>query len=192
MKPLVMHEPRPAIAEFPNAISEATCARVIEKFEREPGKAPGIVYTPDGRQEVDRSLKRSTDFRIGPDSDPEWLEIDRILSEGLQRALQVYTASYEMLPKLPTTFCAPQIQRTQVGEGFDWHSDEDLRRRLAIIYYFNDDFVGGETEFRSQEYVHKPRRGSLLFFPPYWTHVHRGRNVEQGTKYIATAFLLHA
>ena len=187
-----MLEPRPAIAEFPDALSKAACERIIAQFEREPGKGPGVIFTPDGREQVDLALKRSTDYLIKPDSDTEWLEIDRLLSGTLQRALQVYTKQFRLLPNLPTTFCAFQIQRTQVGESFGWHADEDRRRRLAIIFYLNDDFVGGETEFELQDFSYKPRRGSLLLFPPYWTHVHRGREVEQGTKYIATAFLLHA
>lgn len=180
-----------AIAQFPDALDERGCAKIIETFEAEPDKKPGVVFTPAGHEEVDRSLKRSTDFLIKPDSGPAWMEVDELLSSTLQRALAAYSERYRFLPNLPTSFCAFQIQRTSVGEFFNWHADEDRRRRLAIIFYLNDEFDGGQTEFEYQNFVYQPKRGSLLLFPPYWTHVHRGRPVERGVKYIATAFLLH-
>ncbi len=38
--------------------------------------------------------------------------------------------------------------------------------------------------------VYQPRAGSLLLFPPYWTHVHRGAPIRSGAKYIMTSFFL--
>ncbi len=181
-----------AIVEFGHALTPELCAEIIDCFEHEPGARPGVVFRPDGSSEVDAGLKTSTDFLIQPDSSPRWLAIDRQLNEAMQRALAVYAERFFWLPRLPTTFCSYQIQRTQVGQGFDWHADEDGRRRLALIFYLNDDFEGGATEFVYQRLNYQPKAGSLLMFPPYWTHVHRGRQVTAGTKYIATSFLLHA
>ena len=181
-----------AIAELPRAITPELCAEIIDCFEHEPSVRPGVVVRPDGTEAVDTSLKTSTDFLVSPDASPRWLAIDGHLSDALHRALGLYVARYYWLPKLPTTFCSYQIQRTQVGQGFDWHADEDGRRRLALIFYLNDGFEGGTTQFDYQGVDYVPRTGSLLMFPPFWTHVHRGREVTRGTKYIATSFLLHA
>ena len=181
-----------AIFEFPRALTPELCAEIIACFEQEPGRRPGVVNRPDGTEVVDASLKTSTDFLIEPSSAPRWLAIDGHLNAALQRAIAVYVERYFWLPKLPTTFCSFQIQRTQVGQRFDWHADEDGRRRLALIFYLNDDFEGGTTQFDVQGVDIQPKTGSLLMFPPFWTHVHRGREVTAGTKYIATSFLLHA
>lgn len=181
-----------AIFELRDAVPVELCRHIIARFEAEPRIAPGIIHRPDGSAVVDLELKRSTDYAIGPADDPSWLAIDAELGGILQRALGRYVERYAWLGKLSTSFCGFQIQRTRAGEGFGWHADEDRRRRLALIFYLNDEFVGGGTEFRYQQLTIAPRAGSLLMFPPYWTHVHRGVPVESGTKYIVTTFLLHA
>ena len=180
-----------AIAELAGALDAGQCEQIIATFEGEARKRPGVVRRPSGEEEVDLSLKRSTDYLIERDSPACWLAIDAILGQAMQRGVAAYVERYRWLPRLPTTFCAFQIQRTQPGQGFEWHADEDGRRRLALIFYLNEGFEGGETQFELQGFNYRPRRGSLLMFPPYWTHVHRGQAVEHGVKYIATAFLLH-
>lgn len=180
-----------AICEYPRALTPELCAEIIACFEAEPRIRPGVVRRPDGSEDVDASLKRSTDFLLERDAGPRWLAIDKHLNAAMQRGVGAYAERYRWLPKLPTSFCAYQLQRTRVGEGFDWHADEDGRRRLALIFYLNEGFEGGSTQFEYQGVDIVPRQGSLLMFPPFWTHVHRGRPVTAGVKYIATAFLLH-
>jgi hypothetical protein len=180
-----------AIYELRNALAPEQCQAIIDAFEAEPRVRPGVVRRPDGREEVDPTLKRSTDFLLERDVGPGWMAVDQQLAAALHRGIGAYVRRYAWLPRLPTTFCAFQIQRTLAGEGFDWHADEDGRRRLALIFYLNDDFEGGGTEFEYQRVTITPRRGSLLLFPPYWTHVHRGQPVVSGRKYIVTSFLLH-
>lgn len=180
------------IFEFPNALSADLCAELIAAFDAEPNVRPGVVQRPDGSEAVDAELKRSTDYLIQPTAPPHWLALDQQLAQALNRNVEAYFATYPWIPKLATTFLGFQVQRTSIGDGFDWHADEDGRRRVAVIAYLNDDFEGGHTEFRYQKVAVAPRRGSMLLFPPYWTHVHRGAPVEKGTKYIVTSFLVHA
>ena len=49
---------------------------------------------------------------------------------------------------------------------------------------------GGETEFLNQEVKINPERGKLILFPPFWTHEHRGVTLKEGTKYIATTWIV--
>jgi hypothetical protein len=183
-------EHAPAIFEWSGALSREQCEAIVAAFEAEPRVRPGVVRRPDGSEGVDAGLKRSTDFLIEPDSGEGWLALDRQLVDALTRGVEAYFERYPWIPRLPTTFCGFQVQRTDVGEGFDWHADEDDRRRLALIFYLNDDFEGGGTEFMHQALTVRPRRGSLIMFPPYWTHVHRGQPVTRGRKYIVTCFLM--
>ncbi len=181
-----------AIFELPDALSPAQCEALIAAFEAEPSKRPGVVKRPDGSEAVDATLKRSTDFLLEKTAAPSWLALDRELVAAMQRGVGAYVERHRWIRKLPTSFCGFQLQRTEVDEGFDWHVDEDGRRRLALIFYLNDDFDGGGTEFERQQLTIRPRRGSLLMFPPFWTHPHRGQPVTRGRKYIVTSFLLHA
>jgi len=56
-------------------------------------------------------------------------------------------------------------------------TDEDEFLRIAsVIITLNDDYDGGDFNFPDLNVkIHAPR-GSILLFPPYWTHIH---NVSQ-------------
>ncbi|MBC7921966.1 MAG: 2OG-Fe(II) oxygenase [Ferruginibacter sp.] len=73
-----------------------------------------------------------------------------------------------------------------VGHRFKKHVDESYVRNGEEISYFtfmvylNDDFNGGETQFREHEIV--PKRGMALCF--LHNLEHEGSEVSQGTKYV--------
>ena len=62
-------------------------------------------------------------------------------------------------------------------------------RFMAMLYYLNDDFEGGETIFYP-DHVIKPKRGSVLVFPPFWCFPHEGTPVIKGNKYIMSDYCL--
>jgi len=69
----------------------------------------------------------------------------------------------------------------------DGSSFDVCDRFLAFLFYLNDDFEGGETIFYP-EYVIKPKKGSVLIFPPYWMFPHEGTPVITGEKYIMSTY----
>lgn len=92
------------------------------------------------------------------------------------------------------------LQKYVQGEGgyFAWHTEvtpndpsgEKLHRVLPFMVYLNDVEDGGETEFYYQELRVKPVRGTLLLWPAYFTHTHRGRTPRSCDKYILTGWIL--
>jgi len=61
------------------------------------------------------------------------------------------------------------------------------------VLYLNDVPEGeGETEFLHQGIRCQPKRGSLVLFPAFFTHTHRGNPVFTTDKYIATGWMLWA
>lgn len=62
------------------------------------------------------------------------------------------------------------------------------------IFYFNDDFVGGETYFPMLNVEIKPKKGSYLYFQQSydeetnWSTIHESKLVTQGCKWIASCF----
>jgi hypothetical protein len=81
-----------------------------------------------------------------------------------------------------------QFQKTSKGGIFDWHSDYmDGRNCVAVIYLsdFEDGLVGGETEFKNQDYqkiqIITPKKGYCCCFDP--KIIHRGSKVNKGIKY---------
>ncbi len=180
------------IIEYPGIIPLELCQRAIQLFDIESAVAPGDVMGYGDLQSMDTTgMKTCWDYQIKPESSAAWLALDEALIPILMRAAHLYFEEYPWSEKSISTFSGLQMQRYLPGQHFDWHADSDSgERRLAAILYLNEDFEGGETEFRHQEVVYQPRAGSLLLFPPYWTHVHRGAPIRSGAKYIMTSFFL--
>ena len=66
-----------------------------------------------------------------------------------------------------------------------------LRRLLNYLVYLNDVPDGeGETEFLNQGLRNQPKKGNLVIFPAFFTHIHRGNPVYTTDKYIATGWML--
>ena len=64
-------------------------------------------------------------------------------------------------------------------------------RDVSIVGYLNDDFEGGETFFDRQGIKVKPKKGSAIAFPAYYTHPHQSIMVRSGRKYSWTTWLYH-
>ena len=91
------------------------------------------------------------------------------------------------------------VQRTR-ADSFEsyssWHCESGSHnfsdRALVYTLYLNDDFEGGETEFKYQKYKEVPEAGNLVIFPAGFTHTHRGAMLITGTKYIVTGWMFFA
>lgn len=79
-----------------------------------------------------------------------------------------------------------------------WHSEvfpqaghnDALHRILLFMFYLNDVDEGGETEFFYQNVKLKPKAGSMVIAPAYFTHTHRGNVPVSNNKYILTSWVL--
>lgn len=54
-------------------------------------------------------------------------------------------------------------------------------RNASIIFTINDDYEGGEFCFPYYDIKLKLKKGSVIIFPPYWTHDHEVLSVENNT-----------
>jgi len=91
-----------------------------------------------------------------------------------------------------------QKYKQGVGNYNYWHCEvypqkgsvEALHRTLLFMFYLNDVEEGGETEFYYQNERIKPRAGSMVVAPAYFTHTHRGLVPKSSDKYILTSWVL--
>jgi len=196
------------IVEIKNALSPELCNEIIKKFEQDERKHPGTT----GDTAMLSKLKNSTDLFISPF--PEWDDINETLlknfyynfktiySEKINKLSGAelwwkthpsnkYSENQIGIQDLFNTITGFQIQRTEKGDGYDWHTDYSLadQRFLTYIYYLNtlDEEDGGCTEFVNGLKV-RPEQGKLLIFPATWTCVHKGNPVLGKTKYIITGW----
>jgi predicted 2-oxoglutarate/Fe(II)-dependent dioxygenase YbiX len=64
------------------------------------------------------------------------------------------------------------------------HQDQGISSRvLSVLLYLNDDYEGGEIEFRHSGIKFKPEAGSVLFFPSNFLFVHEVYPVTKGPRY---------
>ena len=54
-------------------------------------------------------------------------------------------------------------------------------RNMSVIIALNDDYEGGEFNFINQDFKIKLKKGQLIAFPLYWTHVHGVENLKNNT-----------
>ena len=188
------------IYECEDVFPVSFCNRVIEKFEKSNLKMNGRT----GDKNCINSLKKSTDIRIY--DEPEWVEEEKYFHDTIRKAMKKYETfllkmdvddevKKEMSQFLTNSYIhPPQIQRTEPGQYYHWHQDQAVLppnwQLFTYIIYLNDveKNSGGTTEFSCGKTI-QPKAGKIVFFPCTWTYFHRGKTLEKGIKYIATAGL---
>ena len=189
-KRLIEVKPGSFIFEFNNSLSEDICKDIVKRFEE--SKDEHYEGRVGQTFEKNTNIKKSTDMVVsGKDN---WKDVDKILFTSLSKALSAVKKQYDFFSG-PFKDIGYAVQRTNPGEYFHWHIDSGSHqfsdRQLVAIWYLNNvSGPGGETEFLNQEVKINPERGKLILFPPFWTHEHRGVTLKEGTKYIATTWIV--
>ena len=188
------------IYECEDVFPESFCNRVIDKFEKSDLKMDGRTGHTNSSA---HPAKKSTDLRIY--DEPEWVEEEKYFNDMIRKAMKKYETfllkmdvddevKKQMSDILIESYVyPPQIQRTEPGQYYHWHQDESYPpdwKAFTYIIYLNDieKDLGGTTEFSCGKII-QPKAGKIIFFPCTWTYFHRGKTLEKGIKYIATAGL---
>ena len=180
------------VFEKPKALKQEFCNNVISRFEQDKdGQYKGRIGQLANE---DNSIKKSTDLVVS--GKEPWKDVDKALFQSLGSAVIEFREVFPFF-KGPFKDMGYGIQRTLPGEHYHWHIDggshDFSHRQLVAIWYLNDvPGPGGETEFLFQDLKIKPEIGKLILFPPFWTHEHRGVTLQEGTKYIATTWIVFA
>jgi hypothetical protein len=129
----------------------------------------------------------------------EFDSVTNFVAQKLQEQVELYKQDCNInYFQFPTRYGFENIKikryLPQSDDQFKPHVDvgdyATARRFLAFIVYLNDDFVGGETNMITHNNMIKPKKGSLVMFPPLWTHFHQGCPVTSGNaKYILGSYL---
>ena len=59
--------------------------------------------------------------------------------------------------------------------------DYKMIRNCSIIFALNDNYDGGTLRFPYHDISIKLKKGSVILFPPYWTHPHESDELENDT-----------
>lgn len=187
-----------------NSISKELCNDIIHMFEEDSNKYEG--RTAGG---LDKDIKDTLDFQIPKIADYKWSKTRQFLEKELEKNIKIYvknindamktceessSSKYKVFENF-VTFDTIQIQKYTKQKGrYVYHQDfstdwaNKKYRVITFLWYLNDVYEGGETEFWTT-YKVKPEAGKLLFFPATWTYPHRGMMPISNDKYIITGWI---
>jgi len=125
---------------------------------------------------------------------------DRLLFKDLELAETLWKRIKDIVPKNMEDYKVSglnemfRIYKYIKGQRFKMHRDGSYQRNekersfFSFIIYLNDDFEGGETDFRKLFSI-KPEEGSaLIFHHPYR---HEGKELISGTKYVLRTDIMY-
>ena len=187
------------IKVYDNVLTDEFCRDVCRKMDSDDRKELG-VFGKD--KKTDPNFKSSFDLHIsrlsGWEQEDEifFLTIGQFLKQ-YQDDIQTDTSGKFFFGEEGDYFSDTgyQVKVYNPGGHYDWHQDYAIDRyngirELTFIWYLNEDFDEGETEFFNGEKI-TPKTGRLLMFPASWMYVHRGCRVKKNNKYIATGWYHH-
>lgn len=122
---------------------------------------------------------------------PKWKDGRKLLTNPKDKELYEFLKIY--MPKISETLGKPYYIRDlllsiyEVGAFVKPHvdfTDEKLQQSLGILFYFNDDFEGGEVYFVNFPFKYKPKKGTALIFPcNNKEYKHGVKPITSGTRY---------
>lgn len=89
------------------------------------------------------------------------------------------------------------LQRWDQGAYAHYHSDNSdnegnlgafERSRFAAFLYLNDNFEGGELEFKDKDLIIKPKTGLLMVFHGGHKNLHKVHTITKGSRYTIGSF----
>lgn len=176
--PLITHSER--VFTIDHFLAAADCVDLIGLAE-EHGFESASVRTAEGQRSM--PMVRNNERTLF--ESPRWVQR---LWEGLAEvALPALQGQKAMgLPKDLRFYKYSPGQRFKMHKDGPW-IEGGLTSRLTFLIYLNEDFIGGETDFREFKVVPQTGR-ALLFIHDTW---HEGATVEEGTKYVLRSDVLY-
>jgi hypothetical protein len=120
-----------------------------------------------------------------------------VLTKMVERFQKVIEDFFEV-EVIPT---GPAIVRWPVNARQEPHADKELHEGpdagkpnsfpwydLGTVFYFNDDYEGGELYFPKQGIEFKPKARAAYFFPGDMHYIHGVRPITKGCRYTAPYF----
>jgi len=179
MKKIQLH---PQIIIIEDFLSMKRCSSYIEKSELQNFEEAKINM--QGNQVMNKIVRNNDRL----------LFFDKDLAEDLWQKLKEFVPSSigsSIAIGLNEMF---RIYRYEVGQRFKMHRDGSYERNdtefsiLSFLIYLNDDFEGGETDFRKITTV-IPKIGMALAF--HHPLRHEGKEIISGTKYVLRTDIMY-
>lgn len=167
-----------------DALPPALCELYVEKFRSRPAELAPIVGR-DGQPVIEPETRNNSRVM--------WDDLDE--ANGLLERVRAHVPTELMGLVLVGGNPRLRIYRYGVGERHGAHWDtvvelgEGVRSLLTLVFYLNEGFVGGDTDFIELERRVTPRVGRALMFQH--RILHRASEVEAGEKFVLRTDVLY-
>ena len=161
---------------------------------------PSTVFTTGGKSKEAKHWRTSTGTALNDSDDVTCLfheKINAALVEYKER-ISLISANFKCYPVpggYETDSYREEIQILEYSpdQEYKFHHDaatnpniKEYHRKISIIVYLTDKFIGGHTAFPHCKY--RPEPGHALIFPANWCYPHAGKPVLEGKKRIAVTW----
>ena len=172
-----------------NFLSAERCSDLLQLADQSPGKRFTVPDGKGGRIYDEQRVTEWVDFR---DSH------QRVLDDVVARAF-----AEEIIPREQgeiSWYEEPQLLRYTPGGYYLHHSDayqlvpeqrawrKVVDRDISVLIYLNEQYEGGEIEFKRFFYRLKPRAGMLVWFPSDVRYEHMARPVISGRRSVIVSW----
>lgn len=189
-----MKELAPGIVIFDDIFPEALS--YINEFER-----LGIKWQP-AEVLVDQAINESGTNYKARDTDLIMLPKLEDLSNGNDLISKFVREFYKSIEKPLSTYFrmygaqiaryeSPQLLRYGPNQLFHDHIDDHpfFPRRVSLTFYVNDEYEGGDIEFRRFGLRIKAKANQLLVFPSNYVYNHQVHPVTDGLRYVVVQWM---
>lgn len=190
---LVVHNAvPPGLLVVHNFLTPEQCQRIVKECETLRGQAGRVLSTG----EEGGVASREVDSRKVDDLATERMSVD--IDDLGRTAFSLYVARHFARPI--EWFEKPKILRYREGgeyyahaDAYNWQAEERRWRRVtdrdfSLLIYLNEDFEGGELEFKYLNHRVAPKQGLLVAFPSDWRYAHAALPVRRGVKHTVVSF----
>lgn len=153
-------------------------------------------YNEDGTIIYDHSVwkNRVATFDVLSKNGPHMIPILKGMIDRLKPIIENFF-NVEIIPTGPAIVRWPEGTRQEPHADKELHEGPDAGKPnafpwydIATIFYFNDDYEGGELYFPVQGIQLKPKVGAVYFFPGDRNFIHGVRRVKSGCRYTSPYF----
>lgn len=163
-------------------ITSEQCSNLLKYFIENEDEDPREFYGNLG-------LGGGTDFHEGPEEKSFSFDPDKVLNKMIAFGKNFILEKYEMRGPF-FELNRSHVNYMHVGAFLHSHRDdrngdesiEDLNSMTYVMGLFlNDDYEGGELVFEDYNTALKPKAGSLVFFPGFYTR-HEVKEITKGVR----------
>ena len=187
-----MKELAPGIVIFENIFPDSMeYLRKIEELS--PWVSAGVLITNQEGHKIETvNSHRDTDIVGLPNHETKennpLADFSKAFYQSMKPCLDQYTREYGAVIEDSEN---PQLLRYGKEQKFNHHVDDHpkITRRVSMTYYLNDDYEGGDVEFKRQGLRFKAKKNDLLIFPSNFMYHHQVHPVTDGLRYVVVQWM---